>query len=63
MPINYSVTFNVSECKNSNAIIKVNCAICNYLGYSYVNTNSMGFIPVKLFRRVMQYFRHFSPVL
>ena len=43
MPINYSVKFDVSEYKNPNAIIKGNCATCNYLGYSYVNINGKGF--------------------
>ena len=37
MLINYSVKFDASEYKNSNAIIKINCATCNYLGYSYVH--------------------------
>ena len=44
MSIKYSVKFSVSEYKNSNTIIKVNCATCNYLGYSYVNINSKDFI-------------------
>ena len=43
MPINYSVKFGVSEYKNSNAIIKVNCATYNYLGYSNVNINGKDF--------------------
>ena len=43
MPINYSVKFSVTEYKNSNSIIKVNCATCNYLGCIYVNINGKGF--------------------
>ena len=44
MPINYRVHFGVSEYINS-AIIKVNYATCNYLGYNYVN----------IITRVLQY--------
>ena len=33
----FSVYFGVSEYINSNEIIKLNYATCNYLGYNYVN--------------------------
>ena len=41
-----SVHLGVSEYTNSNAIIKVNYATCNYLAYNYVN----------IIARVLQYF-------
>ena len=43
MSINYSVKFSVSEYINSNAIVKVNCATCNYLANCYVNINGKEF--------------------
>ena len=48
MPINYSVHFGVSEYMNSNAIIKMNQATCNYFGCKYVN----------IMARVLQYLIH-----
>ena len=45
-----SVHFGVSEYINSNAILKVNYAICNYLGYNYVNiiVSVLQYLPMRM---------------